>query len=325
MKKAILHSAHFQLTHRCNLECVFCGQSKGLLASEELEMAPAEWIRVASQLKKEAEKNALTPGVMLWGGEPLLYKGFDFLAETLKNDGFRLSMVSNATLLNEHAEVVKNCIDNINISIDGDQVLHNSVRGAGVFEKVRENLKLIKNRKGRLVFLCTISDLNVDIFPDIPYKLMALEPDEIILQPLMYLNSSEIAEYRSFSKEYFNRDYPELLAWERNDGEKYQQKIQAGLEIFNSRTYPIPVRFTPHTLNNYPNEKSCDAAWNRVHIRHDGEVGFCTDYFSFSAGNVKEKSLAEIFYSAEAENFRSAILGEKLPICRHCPWRLQKF
>ena len=56
MKKAILHSAHFQLTHRCNLECVFCGQSKGLLASEELEMAPAEWIRVASQLKKEAEK-----------------------------------------------------------------------------------------------------------------------------------------------------------------------------------------------------------------------------------------------------------------------------
>lgn len=325
MKKLTLHSAHFQLTHRCNLECVFCGQSKGLLASKELEMSAAEWIRVASQLKKEAEKNALTPGVMLWGGEPLLYNGFDFLAQTLKNDGFRLSIVSNATLLNEHADVVKNCIDNINISLDGDRKLHDSVRGAGVFDKVKENLKLIKNRKGKLTFLCTISDLNVDVFPDLPYKLMELEPDAIILQPLMYLSSSEIDEYRKFSKEYFNRDYPELLAWERNDGEVYQQKIRKGLEIFNSRTYPIPVRFTPHALDNYPNEKSCDAAWNRVHIRHDGEVGFCTDYFSFSAGNVKEKSLADIFYSAEAEKFRSAVLDEKITLCRHCPWRLQKF
>ncbi|MBQ9789208.1 MAG: radical SAM protein [Lentisphaeria bacterium] len=325
MKKAILHSAHFQLTHRCNLECVFCGQSKGLLASKELEMGVAEWIKIASQLKKEAEKNALTPRIMLWGGEPLLYEGFDFLANTLKNDGIRLSMVSNGTLLNEHIETVRNCIDTINISLDGDQVLHDSVRGAGVYAKVNENLKLLKNRQGRLVFLCTISDINVDVFPDLPYKLMELEPDEIILQPLMYLDSNEIAEYRKFSREYFNRDYPELLAWERNNGDVYQQKIQKGLEIFNNQNYPIPVRFTPHALDNYLNEKSCDAAWNRVHIRHDGEVGFCTDYFSFSAGNVKEKSLADIFYSVEADKFRQAVLSEKLPLCRHCPWRLQKF
>lgn len=325
MKKAILHSAHFQLTHRCNLECVFCGQSKGLLASEELEMPVAEWLKTAAQLKKEAEKNALTPKVMLWGGEPLLYKGFDFLAETLKKDGFCLSMVSNGTLLNEHLEVVKNCIDNINISLDGDETLHNSVRGAGVFAKVKNNLKLLKNRQGRLTFLCTISDINVDVFPDLPYKFMELEPDEIILQPLMYLSSQEIAEYRKFSIENFGRDYAELSAWERNDGEVYQQKICKGLEVFQSRNYPIPVRFTPHALDNYLNEKSCDAAWNRVHIRHDGEVGFCTDYFSFSAGNVKEKPLAEIFYSAEAEKFRNAVSENKLAICRHCPWRLQKW
>ena len=141
----------------------------------------------------------------------------------------------------------------------------------------------------------------------------------------MYLSSSEVAEYRKFSIDNFGRDYAELTAWERNNGEVYQQKILKGLEVFKERTYPVPVRFTPHALDNYLNEKTCDAAWNRVHIRHDGEVGFCTDYFSFSAGNVKTQSLAEIFYSPAAEKFRMAVSEDKLAICRHCPWRLQKF
>ena len=62
-----------------------------------------------------------------------------------------------------------------------------------------------------------------------------------------------------------------------------------------------------------------------MHIRHDGEVGFCTDYFGFSAGNVREQSLAAIFSGDRAERFRAAVRAHALPICRHCPWRDQPF
>ena len=320
-----LYSAHFQLTGRCNLACRFCGQRKGMLATAGSDdLRTADWLRCADELKCAAKTSGHRPEIMLWGGEPLLYPEFDSLAETLAGQGFSLGIVTNGTLLEQHADVVCKCLDRIFVSIDGGRADHDAMRGAGVYDRAAAGLSAICNRRGKLVLLCTISDLNVDRMAELPDSLMEVNPDEIVLQPLMYLSKREIDDYRSFSREFFGCDYPELTAWQREDDLDYRKRLAEGVKKLDERKFPVPVRFTPH---GYSGEQVCRCRLplHHVHIRHDGAVGFCTDYFGFSAGNVREASLMEIFSGSRANRFRQAQASGCLSICRHCPWCRQQF
>ena len=316
-----LDSAHFQLTGRCNLACVFCGQNKGMLASEVCELPVELWLKLAAEMKTMSDR---TPELMLWGGEPLLYPQFDFLAEELHKQGFKLGIVTNATLLHEHLDAVAENIDNINISVDGTREGHDAMRGEGVFKKLSANLQLLNpRRKGKLTFLTTVSDLNVKGISKLPFELAELGCDEIVLQPLMYLSEKEMSSYRSYSCKNWQQDYPELTAWHREDDAAYLAELEKEIAIVRQTTYPIPVRFTPHRYPLMDEVPPCHAPWYRVHVRHDGEVGFCTDYFGFSAGNVTQNTLREIFYGERAALYRKAVEENALATCDHCPWRRQ--
>ena len=78
-------SMHFQLTGRCNLKCVFCGQQNGMFSGSHREELPYEkWIAIAEEVRNLGSR----PEIILWGGEPLLYSRFDELAEHLHRMGF---------------------------------------------------------------------------------------------------------------------------------------------------------------------------------------------------------------------------------------------
>ena len=319
-----LYTAHFQLTGRCNLACRFCGQTKGMLAAEERELAVETWMNAAAALEESARAAGVTPEVMLWGGEPLLYRGFAELAGPLSARGFRVGMVTNGTLIDRFAPVLREELDVIHVSVDGMEEAHDRVRGRGVFARMRRNLELLRDRRGQLVFLTTISDANVAGLAELPFRLAELGPDRIILQQLMYLSRAEIQAYRDYSLRQFGCDYPELEAWHREEDADYLARLAEELTKIRETKYPVPVDFTGHV---YPRPNGdappCEAPLCRVHIRHDGAVGFCTDYFGFSAGNITEQPLAEIFRGARAELFRTAVREHALPVCRHCPWRVQ--
>lgn len=319
-----LFTAHFQLTGRCNLACRFCGQTKGMLAAEERELPVETWRNVADSLEKSARAAGVTPEVMLWGGEPLLYRGFAELAELLSRRGFRVGMVTNGTLINRFAPVLREFLDVIHVSVDGMEEAHDRVRGRGVFARMRRNLELLRGRRGKLIFLTTVSDANVAGLAELPFQLAELGPDRIILQQLMYLSQAEIQAYRDFSRRTFGCDYPELEAWHREEDAGYLARLKEELAKIRKTDYPVPVEFTGHVYPRLNDEAPpCEAPFCRVHIRHDGAVGFCTDYFGFSAGNITERPLEEIFRGERAELFRAAVRENALPTCRHCPWRLQ--
>ena len=312
-------AAHFQLTVRCNLHCSFCGQSRGMAGFADNEISPKQWLFFAEQLR---EISGVPPTITLWGGEPMLYDQFNYLARQLRELGHPLQTVTNATMLENSADILCRCFDTVFISLDGLEKHHDAVRGKGVFNAVCNNLKLLDKRCGKVIFLCTVSDTNVDVLPEILPQMAKLGCDGIVLQQLMYLSSSEIERYRTFSREFFGCDYPELTGWMRDDDSSYRNKLLKMLAEINEKKYTVPVIFTPHAcLHGY--DTPCKKQLERIHIRHDGETGFCTDYFGFSAGNAKSSSLHEIIYGSRAELFHSAVESGKLPICSHCPWRMQ--
>ncbi len=319
-----LQSAHFQLTGRCNLSCRICGQAKGMLGAREHELPLEFWLRVAAEIK--ALSTAPLPEITLWGGEPLISDLFVPLAVKLGEMGFHLKIVTNGTLINRCPELLRKVIDTIYISIDGPEALHDAVRGDGVFRRLRSNLKLLEQRRGKLIFLTTISDANVRLLSELPDQLAPLGCDEIILQQLMYLAPAEIDRYRTISRKFLGYDYPELIAWQRSDDQEYLRILREQLELFHGRTYSVPVSFTSHSYPDRLNSTNyCDAPWHRIHVKYDGSVGFCTDYFNFTAGNLQAETVSEIFYGVKAETFRSLVASGLLPTCNHCPWKLQPF
>lgn len=315
-----LKAAHFQLTVRCNLSCSFCGQSRGMAGSASDEISVENWLNYAEQLRGLA---SFVPTITLWGGEPMLYSGFNVLAEQLRLLGHKLHIVTNATQIENSCEVLNSCFEKIFISLDGLKEEHDAVRGSGVFDKVMKNIQLLRKRQGKLVFLCTVSDANVKRIPEILPQMAELGCDEIVLQQLMYLTKQEIDEYRNFSKEHFGNDYPELANWQRDDDTLYRKHLTEMLAAIADKKYQVPVGFTGHAYWFSPNAEPCRKSSERVHIRHDGEVGFCTDYFGVSAGNVKNQSIRDILAGEKAQAFFNAVKENKLAICRHCPWHLQ--
>lgn len=311
-------SIHFQLTGRCNLRCIFCGQQNGMFddRSRSRELPPEKWMEIAESLRASDPK----PQIILWGGEPLLYEQFDPLARHLHESGFELGVITNGTLIDRHAELLNRCFKAIYISLDGDAPYHNRIRGNGVFERVKANIGLLKERSGRLIFLSTLADENVDSAPELPRVLGALGPDLIHLQRLMYFTRAEINAYRDWLRSEFQSDDPTIEVWHREDDSDYRRKLENALAEVRRRAaageYPCPVFINPHGGGEH-----CLAPFRRVHIKYDGRVLFCTDFYGFDAGNVLDTPLQDLFLSEKADRYRRGIVAGRNPLCAHCSWK----
>jgi MoaA/NifB/PqqE/SkfB family radical SAM enzyme len=69
------------------------------------------------------------------GGEPLLHPDNAPLVATVKKLGMRAAMVTNGFLVPRHIETVRT-LDEVVISIDGNEAAHDAQRGAGTWKKV---------------------------------------------------------------------------------------------------------------------------------------------------------------------------------------------
>ncbi len=318
MPEPQISSIHFQLTGRCNLRCIFCGQQNGMFGEcrKNQEIPPEKWIETADSLRALDPK----PQIVLWGGEPLLYDQFDPLARHLHDSGFELGVITNGTLIDRHADLLNRCFKAIYISLDGDAPYHNRIRGKGVFERTAKNIELLKNRTGRLIFLSTLADENVDTAPELPQILGKLGPDLIHLQRLMYFSRAEIDAYRAWLRWEFQTDDPTIEVWHREDDSDYRRKLESALIEVRRRAdagdYPCPVFINPHGGGEH-----CLAPFRRAHIKYDGRVLFCTDFYGFDAGNIRNASLTDIFYGKKAEHYRREIIAGNNPLCAHCSWK----
>ncbi len=316
-----ISAAHFQLTGACNLKCIFCGQQNGMFAGrqQEKDLPYERWIALAEELKRTNPDHL--PELILWGGEPLLYPRFDDLVRELVRMGFSLGIVTNGTLIDRHADLLNTHIRTVYLSLDGSAEYHNSIRGAGVFEKVIRNLELLRSRSGKLVFLCTLADNNVRAAGAIADLLDSLNPDLLVFQQLMYFSGEEIRFYRSWLKEKFGADDPSLEVWKREDDAEYRMHLAEAFRILRKNIadgrYRHPVRISGHFACGH----TCMAPFRRIHIKYNGDLLFCTDFYGFTAGNVREESIESVFESPRADLYRQETVMGANPLCRHCSWR----
>jgi uncharacterized protein len=160
---------HIILTERCNLQCKYCyGKSmeefdNGLEEKFKFDYnEPCTSNIKITKLKEFISKDPKAV-IVFYGGEPLLK--IPKIKEIIENINVPFRMQTNGQLLDKLEPKYLNSITKILISIDGNRETTNLYRGKNTYEKLTENIKLMKknNYQGELIARMTVAQDNPDI------------------------------------------------------------------------------------------------------------------------------------------------------------------
>lgn len=115
-----------ELTDRCNLRCLHCGSRCEQGRGQFLDTALL--LRTLDELAEDFDPHTVM--ICLTGGEPLLHRDFDVIAERINALGFPWGMTTNGTLIDgERAERLKaQRLASITLSLDGLKQSHDALR-----------------------------------------------------------------------------------------------------------------------------------------------------------------------------------------------------
>lgn len=127
-----LRYLELQITNKCNLTCRHCYiKDRGF---EELSIP-----RIRAILKEFEQMQGLK--VLITGGEPLLHSKFEEINSMLPQFFIRKVLLTNGILF-AGERIKKLHVDEIQISIDGLEDAHDSLRGKGTFRFAMKAVKL---------------------------------------------------------------------------------------------------------------------------------------------------------------------------------------
>jgi MoaA/NifB/PqqE/SkfB family radical SAM enzyme len=304
---------------RCNCRCLMCDIWR---TTTRTELAPADVARWIDEWRGLGVRR-----VVLSGGEALLHSHLWELCDHLRAAEIGVTILSTGLLLKRHAaELVRRC-DDVVVSLDGPEPIHNQIRNVPrAYERLAEGVAAVKAADPRVAVTgrCTIQRSNFQSLRATVDAARALGLDRI----------SFLAA--DVSSEAFNRpdgwddervgqvalepeDLP-LLADEIDALERDYAGDFASGYIAES---PLKLRRRLHQYyaalhgeaDFFPN--NCNAPWVSSVIESDGTVRPC--FFQPPLGNIYEAgSLGALLNSPEAIAWRQGLDVRRDAICRKC-------
>ncbi len=246
-----LKECWFHLTDRCNLSCSHClfaaSPDKGrTLPQMQLEMATSQALELGCRL------------FYFTGGEPFLYPDFFpwltlFLSE---NPEAHAVILTNGMLLERNIPVLQG-LDRLHlqVSLDGLEQAHDSLRGKGAYSQLLDNLAALRQAGIPFTLSIAVSRANVADLAELVTLAASIGAASIHLL-YHFIRGKGSQEQFVPPAEIF----PHLVAaWERAD--------QCGLPIDNIETLRAQVFSTPGTRHDLSN-----SGWESVAIGPDGIV-----------------------------------------------------
>ena len=131
----------WHITHRCNLRCKHCYQ-EDYTAFENIDEAK----KVLSQYRDLLKAYGCRGRLNITGGEPLTHPHLFELLCLARDEGINTGVLTNGTLIGEwDAKKLKACgVNYVQISLDGMEKVHDSIRGKGSFEKAVNGIYALK-------------------------------------------------------------------------------------------------------------------------------------------------------------------------------------
>jgi len=324
----------------CNASCQFCdvGSSKQGIR-RAIKDAP---LYLDIDLLEKVLDDGLIYGnrlcVIFLMTEPLLAPKLPLMLEACKTRGHWTKVTTNGLLLRKRIGEIAASLDAIQVSIDGLEEAHDSIRGKGFFRAAIAGLKAARlaapdleiqvnytitprNHRALCEFLRFIDGLGLNI-------------DLLKFQLMDFVSESMAARH--------NREYPWIAQTVSsiNDNYRFSHDDIKDLcnEIEAARAFTAlsikRVAFKPpiasiEELKRYFDSEGepisgadkCYAPWTQLAINTAGDVFWHMRCFNgYALGNARKSTLKEIFHGQKAEHFREELRrsGFAFPACTRC-------
>lgn len=304
---------------RCNCRCVMCDiwkdPSRTELAADDVARWTAEWRELGVER------------VVLSGGEALLHSALWALCDHLRAAGIGITILSTGLLLRRHAmELVKRC-DDVVVSLDGPQPIHDAIRNVPrAFERLADGIAAVREAgpSVQVTARCTIQRANHFALRDTVAVARVLGLDRISFLAAdvssdafnrpggwdgarvdsVALTADEVAVLRA-EIDALEHDRPDDFAngFIAESAAKLRRRLSHYFSALLGQN-----DFAPN---------DCNAPWVSSVIESDGTVRPC--FFQPPLGNIQTSgSLRAVLNSPEAIDWRRGLDVERNAICRRC-------
>jgi len=302
----------------CNCQCVMCDiwkDNKNLKQLTEKDI-----VGLLTSLKKFGTKE-----VVMSGGEALLNPKFFRFCEILHRQNIKISLLSTGLALKRNAEQLLLWVDNIIVSLDGDEETHDRIRNIPhAFQKLKEGVQHIKNIEPafRITGRTVIHKLNFRRWDSIIGSAKEIGLNQVSFLPAdvsSHAFNREIPWNESRQHEILpeENELPELKNIVEKIIEEYHFDFESNFiaesAIKFRKIYDYYAAFYDH--NPFPYKK-CNAPWVSTVIEADGTVRPC--FFHPPIGNIRTDSLEEILNSRESIRFRKDLDIDSNSTCVKC-------
>jgi Fe-coproporphyrin III synthase len=304
---------------RCNCRCLMCDIWR---ATTKSEIAPTDVARWLDEWRDLGVRR-----VVLSGGEALLHSRLWELCDHLRAAGIGITILSTGLLLRRHAaELVRRC-DDVVVSLDGPQPIHDQIRNIPrAYERLAEGVAAVKAADANVLVTgrCTVQRAN---FRHLRATVAAAR--ELGLDRISFL-AADVSSDAFNRPEGWDADRVEQVALLEEDLPLLAAEIDA-LERAHATDFAAgfvaesPLKLRRRLTQYYaalhghgdffPND--CNAPWVSSVIESDGTVRPC--FFQPPLGNIYEAGhLANILNSPEALRWRRGLDTRRDAICRKC-------
>ena len=301
----------------CNCRCLMCDIWK---RKDGAELDLTNFAHQRESIVRLGVKN-----VVLTGGEPLLHSKFEALCGFLKETGIRITLLTTGLLLSKRAEVVARLVDEVVISLDGPEELHDEVRRVkGAYRLISEGVQAVKRTNAATNFYgrSTVQKANHAMLRRTVSAAKALQFDSISFlavdatsqafnrelvwpgekQSQIMLTSAELAALES-----------EIETLIRENADDFRSRF---IRESETKLRGIARRFREYLGELTPVAPRCNAPWVSAVLEVDGSVRPC--FFHQKIGNTDDKSLYEVINDDVARAFRASLNVDENPTCQRC-------
>jgi MoaA/NifB/PqqE/SkfB family radical SAM enzyme len=266
-----------------------------------------------------------TRQVVMSGGEALLNPHFFRFCEILKSLKIKITLLSTGLTIQKHADMLVKWVDDIIVSLDGDEILHDTIRNIpGAFKKLKEGIASIRaiDPDYRISGRSVIHRLNFRHWPGIIRAAQDIGLDSISFLP------ADVSSTAFNRESVWTGDRQQEIILAQSELEEMKTVINGILNDFAEEFKNRYIVESPrklqriyyyyaayYGLNPFPYKK-CNAPWVSTVIEADGEVRPC--FFHKAYGNIRNGSLDSIINSGSAVEFRKKLDMDHNETCLKC-------
>ena len=303
---------------RCNCRCVMCDIWKANQSKQELTRADlAEHMESIRKLHVQQ--------VVLSGGEALMHTNLWTLCELLKELPASITLLSTGLLLKRNAPDIIRWTDEVIVSLDGSEAVHNQIRNIpNAYSRLAEGILALKTiaPNYRVTARSTLQRRN---FLDLPNIIRAAH--NLGLDGISFL-AADVSSAAFNRAKPWDQTHISDVALTDDEVMQFAVVVEQTIQDFASDFASHYIAESPAKLRRlvqyfaalngqaeFPSH-ACNAPWVSTVVEADGTVRPC--FFHQPFGNVHQNSLAEILNSEQAITFRRNLNVRTNPTCVKC-------